>query len=43
VGASGLDAAKALHGAGASLITYGVGGPDYELRPLEQLIAWRDR
>jgi len=43
VGAPDLDAAKALHEAGASLITYGVGGPDYDLKPLEDLIAWRDR
>lgn len=43
VGASDLDAAKALHEAGATLITYGVGGPDYDLAPLEELIAWRDR
>jgi len=42
VGASGLETAKALRDAGAKLITYGVGGPDYDLEPLEQLIAWRD-
>lgn len=40
--AKDVDGAKALREAGASLITYGVGGPDYDLKPLEQLIAWRD-
>jgi probable F420-dependent oxidoreductase len=42
VGAGSLDAAKELREAGASLITYGVGGPDYDLDPLAELIAWRD-
>lgn len=42
VGASDLESAKALRDGGAELITYGVGGPDYDLKPLEQLIAWRD-
>ncbi|WP_017935924.1 LLM class F420-dependent oxidoreductase [Nocardioides sp. Iso805N] len=42
VAATDVDGAKALREAGASLITYGVGGPDYDLKPLEQLIAWRD-
>lgn len=37
-----LDAAKARRDAGASLLTYGVGGPHYDLAPLERLIAWRD-
>lgn len=43
VGAKDLDGAQALHEAGATLITYGVGGPDYDLGPLEELIVWRDR
>jgi probable F420-dependent oxidoreductase len=42
VGANDVEAAKALRDAGAELITYGVGGPDYDLKPLEELIAWRD-
>jgi probable F420-dependent oxidoreductase len=42
VGTRSLEQAKALHDAGATLITYGAGGPDYDLKPLERLIAWRD-
>lgn len=37
-----LDAARRAHDQGASLITYGVGGPDYDLTPLKSLINWRD-
>ncbi len=40
--ATDVEGAKALRDAGAELITYGVGGPDYDLKPLEQLLAWRD-
>ncbi|HEY3736413.1 MAG TPA: LLM class F420-dependent oxidoreductase [Jatrophihabitans sp.] len=45
VGVPGEDAvakAKTLAVAGATLFTYGIGGPDYDLEPLKQLIAWRD-
>ena len=42
VGTNDVESAKALRDAGAELITYGVGGPDYDLKPLEELIAWRD-
>jgi len=41
-GANDVESAKALRDAGAELITYGVGGPDYDLKPLEELISWRD-
>jgi probable F420-dependent oxidoreductase len=37
-----VSAAKDLLEAGATLFTYGVGGPDYDLEPLKALIAWRD-
>lgn len=37
-----LDAAKAAADRGATLITYGVGGPDFDLSGLETLVAWRD-
>ncbi|TQL67193.1 putative F420-dependent oxidoreductase [Nocardioides albertanoniae] len=37
-----VEAAKPLHDAGATLFTYGVDGPDYDLAPLEKLVAWRD-
>jgi len=40
--ANDVEGAKALRDAGAELITYGVGGPDYDLKPLEELLAWRD-
>ena len=43
VGARSVEQAKALHEAGATLITYGASGPDYDLGPLERLIDWRDR
>lgn len=41
-GVSDLDEARAAREAGASLITVGVGGPDYDLSTLEKLVAWRD-
>jgi probable F420-dependent oxidoreductase len=34
--------ADELLGAGASLFTVGIGGPDYDLTPLKALVAWRD-
>jgi probable F420-dependent oxidoreductase len=37
-----LERAAELVRAGVSLITYGVGGPDYDLEPLRRLVAWRD-
>jgi probable F420-dependent oxidoreductase len=40
--ADSAEAAKPLYDAGARLFTYGVGGPDYDLKPLEDLVAWRD-
>jgi len=40
--ADSSEAAKPLYDAGARLFTYGVGGPDYDLKPLEDLVAWRD-
>ena len=40
--ANTVEDAKPLYDAGARLFTYGVGGPDYDLAPLEKLVAWRD-
>jgi probable F420-dependent oxidoreductase len=34
--------AESLHAAGTRLFTYGVEGPEYDLGPLRDLIAWRD-
>jgi len=34
--------AQSLYDVGTRLFTYGVGGPDYDLRPLRELVAWRD-
>jgi probable F420-dependent oxidoreductase len=43
LGGTGIgEEAEALRHQGVSLFTYGVGGPDYDLAPLEELIAWRD-
>lgn len=42
VAANTVEDAQELYDAGARLFTYGVGGPDYDLAPLEKLIAWRD-
>ncbi|CAN5225934.1 MAG: LLM class F420-dependent oxidoreductase [Nocardioides sp.] len=42
INAGALDVAKQAYDQGASLITYGVGGPDFDLAPLEALITWRD-
>ncbi|HEX8632076.1 MAG TPA: LLM class F420-dependent oxidoreductase [Catenuloplanes sp.] len=36
------DLGATLRGLGVSLFTIGVGGPDYDLGPLRQWIAWRD-
>ena len=35
--------AESLHAVGTRLFTVGVGGPDYDLGPLRDLVAWRDR
>lgn len=40
--ADSAEAAKPLYDAGARLFTYGVNGPDYDLKPLEDLVAWRE-
>ncbi len=37
-----VEKAKAQLASGATLFTYGVGGPDYDLEPLKRLVAWRD-
>ncbi len=42
VGVRDVEAASALHDAGATLFTVGVSGPDYDLGPLEKVLAWRD-
>lgn len=42
VGVRSADDARALHAAGATLFTVGVSGPDYDLGPLEKVLAWRD-
>ena len=41
-GDGAVESAKAQAAVGATLFTYGVGGPDYDLEPLAALIAWRD-
>ncbi|WP_432484256.1 LLM class F420-dependent oxidoreductase [Kineococcus esterisolvens] len=33
---------EALHAAGTRLFTIGVGGPDFDLAPLQQWLSWRD-
>jgi hypothetical protein len=35
--------AESLYAVGTRLITVGVGGPHYDLGPLRDLVAWRDR
>jgi probable F420-dependent oxidoreductase len=42
VGVENVEQAEALHAAGARLFTVGVGGPDYDLSVLTELVAWRD-
>jgi alkanesulfonate monooxygenase SsuD/methylene tetrahydromethanopterin reductase-like flavin-dependent oxidoreductase (luciferase family) len=44
VGVSGSaeELGPQLRAHGASLFTVGVGGPDYDLSPLRDWIAWRD-
>ena len=37
-----LGNADGLVDAGVTLITIGIGGPDYDLGPLKELIQWRD-
>ena len=37
-----LDYADALHDAGVRLFTFGLSGPDYDLRPVREWLAWRD-
>ncbi|MDO5500004.1 MAG: LLM class F420-dependent oxidoreductase [Propionibacteriaceae bacterium] len=45
---AGVDAkdpqgsAEAAYAVGTRLLTLGVGGPDYDLAPLRDLVAWRD-
>ncbi len=39
---NGLEAAEALVEAGVGQITVGVNGPDYDLGPVSELVAWRD-
>ena len=34
--------AEELYAVGTRLLTYGCGGPDYDLGPLRDLVAWRD-
>ncbi|WP_425310109.1 LLM class F420-dependent oxidoreductase [Ammonicoccus fulvus] len=43
VDAKALEAtADAAHAVGTRLFTLGIGGPDYDLGPLRDLVAWRD-
>ena len=35
-------AADALYDAGVRLFTLGIGGPDYDLSPVPEWLAWRD-
>jgi len=37
-----LSYADALHDAGVRLFTFGLSGPDYDLRPVREWLAWRD-
>lgn len=37
-----VDDADALHALGATLFTVGISGPDYDLRPVREWLAWRD-
>ncbi|MEM9134121.1 MAG: LLM class F420-dependent oxidoreductase [Actinomycetota bacterium] len=37
-----IEAAEALAAAGARQFTVGVSGPDYDLGPVQELVAWRD-
>ncbi len=37
-----FDQADAFHGAGATLFTIGMNGPDYDLGPVREALAWRD-
>jgi len=36
------ERAGQLYGVGTRLVTVGVGGPDYDLAPVRDLVAWRD-
>ena len=39
---SSIDNADQLHALGASLFTVGISGPDYDLAPVAEWLAWRD-
>ena len=41
-GRAGRASADACVAAGATLFTVGLGGPDYDLGPLKEWLAWRD-
>ncbi|MEJ7630808.1 MAG: LLM class F420-dependent oxidoreductase, partial [Nocardioidaceae bacterium] len=36
------ERAPALYDVGTRLFTIGVGGPDYDLAPIRDIVAWRD-
>ncbi len=38
-----VEDAQGVYDQGARLITYGVGGPEFDLEPLKALVAWRDK
>lgn len=42
VAGGGLEAAKAAYEVGATLFTYGVGGPDFDFGPIQEMLNWRD-
>ncbi len=42
-GSEPAEAAQQLYDVGTRLVTVGVGGPDYDLGPLRDLVAWRDQ
>lgn len=42
VSSASPDDADQLHALGATLFTVGISGPDYDLAPVEEWLAWRD-